>query len=175
MGAAKVLPYYTFTDWERWEGDWELIEGLPFAMSPAPLPKHQRIALNVAQQLNQHLENCKTCKVYQAIDWIIKEDTILQPDVLVVCGNIKHRLNFPPELTIEILSPATALKDRKNKFFIYREQKVKYYLIIDPETNTVEVYVHNGDTYQQETHAGVYHFTFSQSCSAEINFGAIWE
>ena len=68
MDAAKVLPYYTIADWERWEGNWEIIEGLPFAMSPAPLPKHQRIALNAAQQLNQFLEKCKQCKVYQAID-----------------------------------------------------------------------------------------------------------
>jgi len=154
MGAVKVLPYYTFTDWERWGGAWELIEGLPFAMSPAPMPKHQRIALNSAQQLNQQLKNCKACKVYQAIDWIIKDDTILQPDVLVVCGNIKRRLNFPPELCIEILSPATALKDRNNKFYIYQEQKVKYYLIIDPETDTVEVYLHNGEKYEAAPYTG---------------------
>lgn len=175
MGATKILPYYTFSDWERWEGDWELIEGLPFAMSPAPMPKHQRISGNIFQQCNQSLKKCKACKIYQAIDWIIKEDTILQPDVLVVCGNIKHRLNFPPELCIEILSPATALKDRNNKFFIYQEQKVKYYLIIDPEINAVEVYTHNGDKYEPTTHAGIYHFTFSQNCAAKINFNTIWE
>jgi len=175
MGAAKVLPYYTIADWERWEGDWEIIEGLPFAMSPAPLPKHQRIALNIAEQFNQSLKKCKTCKVYLAIDWIIKEDTILQPDVLVVCGSIKHRLNFPPELTIEILSPATALKDRNNKFFIYQQQQVKYYLIIDPETNTAEIYVHNGEKYESVSHQGSYNFYFSNNCSAQIDFTTIWE
>ena len=117
MGAAKVLPYYTLAEWEQWEGNWELIEGLPFAISPTPLTKHQRIALNIAKQFNQQLEKCKGCKVYQSIDWIIKDDTVLQPDVMVVCGNIEHRLNFAPELTVEILSQATALKDRNNKFF----------------------------------------------------------
>ena len=175
MGAAKVLPYYTLADWERWEGDWEIIEGLPFSMSPAPLPKHQRISGNTFQQLNQSLKKCKTCKVYQAIDWILKEDTILQPDVLVVCGNIKHRLNFPPELIIEILSPATALKDRNNKFFIYQEQKVKYYLIVDPETNSVEVYVHNGEKYENISHNNTYDFLFAENCDATIDFNTIWE
>ena len=59
MGAAKVLPYYTLAEWEQWEGNWELIEGLPFAISPTPLTKHQRIALNIAKQFNQQLEKCK--------------------------------------------------------------------------------------------------------------------
>jgi Uma2 family endonuclease len=175
MGAAKVLPYYTIADWERWEGDWEIIEGLPFAMSPAPLPKHQRITLNIAEQFNQSLKKCKACKVYHAIDWIIKEDTILQPDVVVVCGNIKHRLDFPPELCMEILSPATALKDRNNKFFIYQEQKVKYYLIIDPETNSVEVHMHNGEKYKSVSHQGSYNFSFSNNCTAQIDFSSIWD
>jgi hypothetical protein len=28
----------------QWEGKWELIDGIPHAMSPAPTPKHQIIA-----------------------------------------------------------------------------------------------------------------------------------
>jgi Uma2 family endonuclease len=147
MSTAKILPYYTISDWEHWEGQWELLEGLPFAMSPAPLPKHQRIALNVAQQFNIQLKKCKACKVYQAIDWIISEDTIAEPDVLVVCKEIKYRLDFPPELVIEILSSSTALKDRNNKFRIYEQQKTKYYVIMDPHTNTVEIFMLDGNEY----------------------------
>ena len=75
----------------------------------------------------------------------------------------------------EVLSPSTAMKDRNNKFFIYQQQKVKYYIIIDPETNTVEVYVHNGEKYVLDQHNETYHFSFPQNCTAEINFSAIWE
>ncbi len=41
MSAVKLLPYYTYEDYCRWEGRWELIDGIPFAMSPAPTPRHQ--------------------------------------------------------------------------------------------------------------------------------------
>ena len=45
MGIAnKIIPHYTYEDWLQWEGKWELIEGHPIAMSPTPVPKHQRIA-----------------------------------------------------------------------------------------------------------------------------------
>ncbi|HZH65515.1 MAG TPA: hypothetical protein VEY10_11550 [Flavisolibacter sp.] len=43
-GAVKILPYYTYEDYVQWEGKWELIDGIPHAMSPAPTPKHQIIA-----------------------------------------------------------------------------------------------------------------------------------
>ena len=175
MGAVKVLPYYTVAEWEWWDGKWELIEGIPFAMSPAPLPKHQRIAGNLFQEFNLQLKKCRHCKVYLAIDWQIKEDTILEPDLLVVCGDIKRRLNFAPELTVEILSKATALKDRNNKFHIYEEQKVKYYLIIDPDKNIVEIYLHKGSKYELLPATDTYTFSFSQDCAASIDFTAIWE
>lgn len=46
--VVKILPHYTYEDYLQWEGKWEVIEGLPFAMSPAPLPSHQRIAANLS-------------------------------------------------------------------------------------------------------------------------------
>ena len=41
--AAKYLPNYTYEDYCQWEGHWELIEGIPYAMSPQPVPIHQKI------------------------------------------------------------------------------------------------------------------------------------
>jgi hypothetical protein len=28
-GVVKILPHYTFDDWIQWEGQWELIDGIP--------------------------------------------------------------------------------------------------------------------------------------------------
>ena len=39
--VIKILPYYTYEDYCHWEGRWELIDGIPYAMSPAPNPIHQ--------------------------------------------------------------------------------------------------------------------------------------
>ena len=173
--TAKILPYYTIADWEQWEGKWELIEGIPYAMSPAPVPKHQRIALNLAQSFNLQLKNCKSCKVYQAIDWQITDHTVLEPDILIVCREPGKRLKFPPQLIVEILSPATALKDRNSKFYIYEEQKVKYCLIIDPDTNSVEIYLYNGEKYQKLSASDSCNFSFENDCKALIDFTNIWE
>lgn len=38
MSAVKLLPYYTYKDYCNWEGRWELIEGIPFAMSRTSTP-----------------------------------------------------------------------------------------------------------------------------------------
>ena len=38
MGAVKLEDvYYTYEDYRQWKGDWELIDGVPFAMAPVLL------------------------------------------------------------------------------------------------------------------------------------------
>lgn len=32
--------YYTYEQYKTWDDSWELIDGVPYAMSPAPYPKH---------------------------------------------------------------------------------------------------------------------------------------
>jgi len=36
--AERYRPYYTYDDYCQWEGRWELIEGMSYAMSPLPVP-----------------------------------------------------------------------------------------------------------------------------------------
>lgn len=119
--SVKILPHYSYEDWMNWEGQWELIESIPYAMSPIPAPKHQRIATALSGELYNALKKCNSCTVYQPIDYKITEDTILEPDILIVCGFIKKAfLDFPPALVVEILSPSTALKDRHSKIWNLR-------------------------------------------------------
>ncbi len=47
----KILPYYTYDDYCKWEGRWEIIDGIPHAMSPAPNPKHQAVGANIIYEL----------------------------------------------------------------------------------------------------------------------------
>jgi len=175
-GAIKILPHYIFSDWEQWEGQWELIEGIPYAMSPLPVPKHQKIAMALGSEFTVMLKSCKQCAAYQPIDYRISDDTILQPDMLVVCGEItKKYLDFPPALVVEILSPATALKDRHSKYSIYESQGIPYYLIISPDTEEVEVYKLANGVYTLEQKGKNFTYNFSlDSCIAAIDFKEIW-
>jgi len=176
--ALQILPHYTFEDWSHWEDKWELIHGIPYAMRPMPVPKHQRIAMALGAEFTFALKKYGDCKVYQPIDYKITDDIIVQPDLLVVCNKIqKPYLDFAPSLVAEILSPATALKDRHTKYQIYLSQSIPYYIIISPDTEEVEVFVLESENYQlrQKGHAFNFTFLFDNNCQAAIDFNEIWQ
>jgi Uma2 family endonuclease len=149
--ALKIedLPHYTYDDYVQWEGRWELIHGIPYAMVPAPVIKHQLIAGNIYSQLKESLKSCKKCKVLLPVDWPIAGDTVVQPDLLVVCGEDigEKKLEATPIAVFEVLSPATSKKDRVIKYRLYEEAGVKYYCIVDPDTNSVTIFVLQKDKY----------------------------
>lgn len=175
--AAKYRPYYTYEDYCQWEGRWELIEGMPYAMAPAPVPAHQRVSIRLGSKFDKALEKCDKCKVYATLDWKIKEDTVVQPDLLIVCHKIEKKfLDFSPELLVEILSPATASKDRGEKMELYQLQKVKYYLIVDPQFKKVEVYEYINAQYEPVAiNPDKYSFHLQTDCTVEVELLDIWE
>lgn len=176
--ADKYRPYYTYDDYCQWEGNWELIEGMPYAMSPAPVPAHQTINANLFSVFKEALKkDCKKCKAYIPIDWKISEDTVVQPDLLIVCNKIEKKfLDFPPVLTIEVLSPSTAAKDRGLKMEIYQSQNVKYYIIVDPQFKKLEVYQLLNNKYEPVTvNPENYRFNLEEDYGAEVNLSDIWD
>ena len=40
----EELPNYTYADYAQWEGRWELMDGVPFAMAPSPSFQHQSVS-----------------------------------------------------------------------------------------------------------------------------------
>ncbi|MEO8567705.1 MAG: Uma2 family endonuclease [Ginsengibacter sp.] len=180
MNAVKILPYYTYKDYCHWEGRWELIDGIPFAMSPAPNMKHQWVVANIISELRVAIKNskCKNCKVYDFIDIKIQEDTIVQPDCSIVCKPTKKNfLDFPPSLIVEILSDSTALKDRHTKFSLYENFGIQYYLIVDSEKEFVEIYSLQHSKYVLQKNPSEIPFTFSldNNCKIEVLIQNIWE
>jgi len=177
-GAVKILPYYTYEDYVQWEGRWEIIDGIPYAMSPAPTPKHQIIANTLGALFYNELKNCKQCKAAQFVDYKISDDTILQPDLSILCQKTNKKfIDFPPAIVVEILSPSTALKDRHTKAGLYAGQNVPYYIIISPDTEEAEVYLLEANDYalQQKGPSFSYQFNFPEDCSAIIDFAEIWK
>ena len=122
--ADKYRPQFTYEDYLLWEGRWELIDGMPYAMSPAPAPLHQTINGNLYTTLKPALKtSCANCEVYLPIDWKINEKTVVQPDLLIVRNKIEEQyLDFTPALVLEILSPFTAYKDRHEKLNCMRNK-----------------------------------------------------
>jgi Uma2 family endonuclease len=175
--ANKIIPHYTYDDWVNWEGKWELIEGHPIAMSPTPVPAHQRAAAEIITELTLALRktDCKKCRAYDSLDYKIADDTILVPDILIVCGEIKKKyLDFPPALVVEILSPSTALKDRHTKYELYEQQGVKYYLIVDTDKKTIEIYELIGKKYNLLPNRSTPKLELENDCSITPDFSNVF-
>ena len=79
-----AIAYYTYDDYKQWEGDWELIYGQAVAIAPAPVISHQMVAFNIAYEIRKNKE-CEECIVVLEEDWIISDDTVLRPDVALIC------------------------------------------------------------------------------------------
>ncbi|MDB5197898.1 MAG: hypothetical protein JWP88_2269, partial [Flaviaesturariibacter sp.] len=150
-----------------------------FAMSPAPRPEHQSVAGNLHSEFRTALKKSGCdCQVYQPIDYKITEETVFNPDLLVVCKPIeKAFLDFPPEVVVEILSPATFIKDRNTKFTFYEGEQIPYYLIIDVEKRIVEVYKINVEGKYERMEIDQSHpFDFTlPGCGFSMIFNDIWE
>ena len=148
-GIEKYLPSYTYADYKEWEGDWELIEGIPYAMAPSPNITHQELNSKIMYELMTKLKNCPKCKALPEIDWKIDEKTVLRPDSLVVCDLKKSSpyLTQTPSIIFEVLSISTSLKDRNLKSLIYAQNGVKYLILVEPVGMYGEVYKLDKDKY----------------------------
>jgi len=78
------------------------------------------------------------------VDVIIDEETVLQPDVLVLPEGTrvtKRSYRIPlPIWVAEVLSPSTATRDRGAKLRIYGGAGVKEAWLLDPDGEAVEVH-----------------------------------
>lgn len=145
---------YTYADMLAWDGDirYELYSGVPRSMS-SPTAAHQKILTALLVQFYNYLDG-KRCDVYPApLDVRLFEqpydrpedvDTVVQPDLMVVCDQSKvdHRgIHGAPDLIVEILSESTLKNDRMTKFKLYQDAGVREYWIIDPEKRIAAVHL----------------------------------
>ena len=140
--ARRYLPHYRVKDYQDWDGDWELWQGIAVSMAPSPFGRHQELAGQILFEMKLAINDTNyDAVVLGEIDWIVADDTVVRPDVVVLCGDAPDRhVERTPALVVEVLSPSTAQRDRTFKFDLYRDQGVKHYLILDPEKNSVDVY-----------------------------------
>ncbi len=131
---------------------YEIVNGVLY-MAPAPNRWHQRTVLKIATRLEALIDQQKLGEVYTGpFDVRLRENTVVQPDVLVVLNAHLDRLTESgvigaPDLVIEVASPATATYDRREKYDAYAQAGVPEYWLVDPATHTVEVRVLEGRTY----------------------------
>jgi Uma2 family endonuclease len=150
LDLNKTYTYANYLTW-RFKERIELIKGKVYRMSPAPARKHQKASVEISRQFGNYLHR-NPCEVYSApFDVRFPKGetdeetfTVVQPDICVICDASKlddRGCVGAPDLIVEILSPSTAEKDARDKFYLYEEQGVKEYWMVYPAEETVDVFI----------------------------------
>ncbi|RMG03359.1 MAG: Uma2 family endonuclease [Nitrospirae bacterium] len=144
---AEKEKFYTYIDYEQ------LPEGAPYqliggqlVLTPAPEPYHQKVSLKIVSALFRFVTENGLGEVFTApIDVFLTNTETYQPDIIYISkentGIISEKkIEGPPDLVVEILSPSTAYYDLKHKKKVYEQTGVKEYWIVDPMEKSIEIY-----------------------------------
>ena len=174
---AQVIEYYTYDDYKNWEGERELIDGIPLSMAPAPMRKHQSLASEIIYNLREELEECIQCEVLGEIDYKVSDDTILKPDIVLTCGETNESyLTKAPEIIVEIISKSTAKRDEKYKFEIYEKEKVNYYILVYPNDLRAKIYKLKNSKYDKEGDFLQESYNFEETtCNVSLDFKRVFK
>ena len=135
---------------------------------PAPTRSHQKFVVDLVGKLYEFLKGNPGELLVSPIDVFLpassdevedEVDTIVQPDVIVVCDRdklIEKGVRGGPDFVVEILSPSTAMKDLSKKKTLYAKHGVREYWILNPEDLSVLAYRLEGTAFGRvrEYHAG---------------------
>jgi Uma2 family endonuclease len=147
---TRTLPNpFTYDDYIALPDDgkrYEIIEG-EVSMTPAPSPRHQEIQVRLSAALFFFVDKHSLGRVLSSpIDLVLSMVDVVQPDVLFVARDRLHiiakkNLVGIPNLIVEILSPSSTTRDQKEKLNLYQRYGLPEYWIVDPDSQTVDVYL----------------------------------
>ncbi len=103
--------------------------------------------MNISAALHDHIKSKGgSCKVYPApfAVFLNKDDrNYFEPDISVICDRDKlsdRGCEGAPDLVVEVASESTKSRDLFLKLNKYMMAGVKEYWVVDPLTNTINVY-----------------------------------
>jgi Uma2 family endonuclease len=139
----QLMSVDEFVTWAEQQPDrWELLDGLPVAMSPERVV-HGDVKYRVTRALDGAIAKANVpCRfVLDSAAVRIDARSLYQPDALVYCGEpvSADALEIPnPIVVFEVLSPgnaATDLRDKLRGYFLV--PSIEHYLIVDPDKHLV--------------------------------------
>lgn len=164
--SAPPIPSEPFTGWSpttvpgpwRQADYWALPESAPvellrgqFSMSPSPSPLHQICAYLLYERLSAAVRTVGGLVLGAPLDVVLADDTVVQPDLLYVSparrASVQDRVIGPPDLVVEVVSPASVARDRVQKLSLYLQYGVPEYWIIDPASQMIEFLVRRDAEY----------------------------
>ncbi len=118
---------------------YEIIDG-ELLVSPSPARRHQKVAGRLHLLIGNLIEANGAGEVYFApVDVRLTPHDVVQPDLLFIRADRRGIyqasgvVEGPPDLVVEILSPATRTVDQVRKAALYARAGVPEYWIVDPD------------------------------------------
>jgi Uma2 family endonuclease len=144
---ANSTSEWTYAEYARLPDDgnrYEVIDG-EVCVTPAPGPRHQRVAANLFVVLREYVRQHRIGELLWDVDLLFVSGQYLRPDMLFVPtaareGITDRGVESPPGLVVEVLSPHSRRIDRELKPPRYRDFGVPEYWVVDPQSLSVEVY-----------------------------------
>lgn len=155
----KTEPHkkYTYQDYLELPEEpgyrFEILEGM-LVREPSPNVRHQRVSRRLQRILEDYFAQADPeGEIFDApLDVTFHDITVVQPDLFYVSGEQKQlvkeaRIDGPPTLVVEVLSPSSTRKDRLQKLRIYQKAQVQHYWLVNPEEKTLECFSLRDGTY----------------------------
>jgi Uma2 family endonuclease len=128
---------------------YEYVDGHMYAMAGGTV-EHAEIAMNLIACLRAYLEKGPCHTFSSDVRVQVAEKKYFYPDVTVSCNPEDSQRGVDiirsPRLVVEVLSPSTEFRDRREKFRFYRAcPSIQEYVLISSEHQEVEIYNRQGD------------------------------
>ena len=122
---------------------YELIDGV-ILMSPSPMPLHQRVAAELFFQLEQYLRSNPVGVVFPETDIRLTQKLVYRPEMVFVrrenIARITPRIEFAPDLAVEVVSPESRGRDTKTKFHDFEQHGILEYWLADPAEISIRLW-----------------------------------
>ncbi len=111
-------------------------------VSPSPSPAHQLAVLRLARALDDYFAGADRNAVVLAgpVAVFLDRESVAQPDVVVASRTqlSARGVEGPPQLVVEVVTAASAERDRDVKMRSYAAAQVERYWLVDVDRRTVE-------------------------------------
>lgn len=144
--GKRLLTLVDFDALPEGPPDYEF-EGGRLIDMPRPHARHQAILRELSAELTLYLRSHRTGICWPEIDVQLSRRRVYVPDLVFLSQDRLDRYSADrgrvigaPDLVVEIVSPASASRDRVAKFNAYCEAGVSWYWLIDSQSLAIEEY-----------------------------------
>jgi Uma2 family endonuclease len=140
LGPYRRADYEALPDEPRCE----LIFGR-FYLSPAPSIRHQIVAGVLFRTLDDLADASGGMTVQAPVDVVLADHSVVQPDVVYLSaehrGIAAERVEGPPDLVVEVISPGSIRRDRSEKLALYARSGIREYWLAEAAGRQIEFLV----------------------------------